>query len=100
MLIMTTVTPRRSSSRCHHCARPGGSRSLAGALGLLAVVAGGCASVHALPPPRETTLAAFVAGASDELRVTILPEPVIQETVVVRPDGMISISLAGDVQAA
>jgi polysaccharide export outer membrane protein len=42
----------------------------------------------------------FEVGASDELRVTILPEPVVQEEVIVRPDGMISISLAGDVQAS
>jgi len=34
------------------------------------------------------------------LSVTILPEPVIQRSVTVRPDGMISIDLVGDIPAA
>jgi polysaccharide export outer membrane protein len=39
-------------------------------------------------------------GAPDVLRVTILPEPEITREAVVRPDGMISIDLVGDVKAA
>jgi polysaccharide biosynthesis/export protein len=97
---MSTAPSRRPSHRGHHRARPRGSRSLASALALFAVASAGCAGVHAVPPPRGSPLENFEVGASDELRVTILPEPVIQETAVVRPDGMISISLAGDVQAA
>ena len=40
------------------------------------------------------------AGAPDRLQVTILPEPVIQEAVTVRPDGMVTIQLVGDVPAS
>lgn len=60
----------------------------------------GCAGISPAPPPEETAFGDFEVGASDELRITVLPEPVIQELAVVRPDGMISISLAGDVPAA
>ena len=42
----------------------------------------------------------YVVGAPDTLLVTILPDPEINREVRVRPDGMISIDLIGDVQAA
>jgi polysaccharide export outer membrane protein len=41
----------------------------------------------------------YVVGAPDELHVTILPDPAIERDVVVRPDGMISVDLIGDVPA-
>ena len=41
-----------------------------------------------------------MVGAPDQLHVTILPDPAIERDVVVRPDGMISIDLIGDVPAA
>jgi polysaccharide export outer membrane protein len=41
-----------------------------------------------------------VIGPPDQLTVTILPEPIIERSVLVRPDGMISIDLIGDVPAA
>ena len=36
----------------------------------------------------------------DQLTISILPEPVIERTVTVRPDGMISVDLLGDVPVA
>ena len=42
----------------------------------------------------------YRVGPPDMLSVTILPEPVIQRSVTVRPDGMISIDLVGDIPAA
>jgi polysaccharide export outer membrane protein len=39
-------------------------------------------------------------GAPDTLHVTILPDPTIERDVTVRPDGMISLDLIGDVPAA
>ena len=61
----------------------------------------GCAGLNPVPAPTGAPFSEhYQVGASDELRVTILPDPVTQEDVVVRPDGMISISLAGDVQAS
>jgi polysaccharide export outer membrane protein len=39
-------------------------------------------------------------GAPDALHVTILPDPAIERDVTVRPDGMVSIDLIGDVPAA
>ncbi len=51
-------------------------------------------------PPAAPPIAGYVVGAPDELQVTILPEPTIDRSVRVRPDGMISIDLIGDVRAA
>jgi polysaccharide export outer membrane protein len=39
-------------------------------------------------------------AAPDELLVIVMPEPQITRQTVVRPDGMISVDLVGDVQAA
>ena len=64
-----------------------------------ALIGMGCASYHpAAAPPMH--FEPYQAGAPDELHVTILPEPVIQEAVKVRPDGMITIQLVGDVPAS
>jgi polysaccharide export outer membrane protein len=68
-------------------------------LALLALVALGCASYDLVPPPADTTFSAFRVGAPDQLEITILPEPVISRVSVVRPDGMISVDLIGDVPA-
>jgi polysaccharide export outer membrane protein len=67
-------------------------------LGLLAVAAAGCSTTPA-PPPKAGSHAAYRVGAPDNLTVTILPDPVIRNEVVVRPDGMISVELIGDVPA-
>jgi polysaccharide export outer membrane protein len=58
----------------------------------------GCASQ--VPPPKVGPPVAYRVGAPDVLLVTILPDPVIERTVIVRPDGAITIDLVGDVPAA
>lgn len=65
-------------------------------IGVLAVLAG-CAYRPMSPP--AVVYEPYRAGAPDELLVTILPEPVVQEDVIVRPDGLITIQLVGDVLA-
>jgi len=42
----------------------------------------------------------YVIGASDVLTVTVWKEPTLSGNVLVRPDGMISLPLLGDVQAS
>ncbi len=71
-------------------------RVAAAALGLLLV---GCASPQVNPPPAPVTLP-YRVGPPDQLLITILPDPAIDRQATVRPDGMISIDLVGDVPAA
>lgn len=52
------------------------------------------------PPPAAPQSVDYVVGAPDVLEIYILPEPVIEREVRVRPDGMISVDLVGDVRAA
>ncbi|HEY3253564.1 MAG TPA: polysaccharide biosynthesis/export family protein [Polyangiaceae bacterium] len=59
----------------------------------------GCATTPT-PPPERATAASYIVGAPDSLHVTILPDPTIERDVTVRPDGMISLDLIGDVPAA
>jgi len=42
----------------------------------------------------------YVIGASDVLIITVWKEPTLSGTILVRPDGMISLALLGDVQAS
>lgn len=58
----------------------------------------GCTSPKA--PPEDPGAPPYLTGPPDELTITILPDPIIERTVVVRPDGMISIDLVGDVPAS
>ena len=60
----------------------------------------GCLTPAPAPPPPAPPVPGYVVGAPDVLLVTVLPEPEISREVRVRPDGMISIDLIGDVQAA
>lgn len=76
-----------------------GMRRRAAWLALVLVLGVACAS----PPPTPEPPVAFEeyrVGAPDQLIVTVLPDPIIQENVVVRPDGKITIQLIGDVEAA
>ncbi len=68
------------------------------ALGLAPGLAG-CAST-AGPPPTAEAGRPYRIGPPDQLVITILPAPEIQRQVTVRPDGMISIDLVGDIPAA
>ena len=69
-------------------------------VGLWLISATGCLSPDPTPPPAAPPIGGYVVGAPDLLLVTILPEPEISREVRVRPDGMISIDLVGDVLAA
>jgi polysaccharide export outer membrane protein len=53
-------------------------------------------------PPAAIAAASdsYVIGASDELTVTVWKEPTLSGSLLVRPDGMISVPLLGDVQAS
>jgi polysaccharide export outer membrane protein len=42
----------------------------------------------------------YVIGASDEINVNVWKEPTLSGSLLVRPDGMISVPLLGDVQAS
>lgn len=74
-------------------------RHLTVVLALLGAAALGCASTNPVPAPGGGTFSSYRVGAPDILEVTILPEPTIERQVVVRPDGMISMDLIGDVPA-
>ncbi len=68
---------------------------------LIAMFAGlGCAGWYSPTPAPPMHFAPYQTGAPDHLVVTILPEPMVQDTVIVRPDGMITIQLIGDVPAS
>ena len=76
-----------------------GFAPFAAALAVLA--AGACASpgIGLAPPPAPESLP-YRIGPPDKLDITILPDPTISRQVVVRPDGMISIDLVGDIPAS
>ncbi len=81
--------------------RPVRTQRLGLALLALSISAGtiGCAAVNVGPPPAPEMLP-YRVGPPDRLTITILPDPAIERTATVRPDGMISIDLVGDVPAA
>lgn len=70
--------------------------ALAGSLLALGI---GCATAGTAPPPSPAA-ETYRVGPPDQLTVTVLPEPVIERNVTVRPDGKFSLDLIGDVQAA
>ena len=58
---------------------------------------------QAVPAPAVTALSvpdSYVIGASDVVIVNVLKEPTLSSSLLVRPDGMISMPLLGDIQAA
>jgi polysaccharide biosynthesis/export protein len=50
--------------------------------------------------PTATTSDSYIIGPSDVLAVTVWKEPTLSGSILVRPDGMISLTLLGDVQAS
>lgn len=68
------------------------------ALALGAALSGCATRTFEPPPPPETV--PYRVGPPDQLMITILPDPPIDRQATVRPDGMISIDLVGDVPAA
>ncbi len=51
-------------------------------------------------PAAGPASSSYVIGPSDMLTVTVWKEPTLSGNVLVRPDGMITVSLIGDVQAS
>jgi polysaccharide export outer membrane protein len=51
-------------------------------------------------PAAGTNSDSYVIGASDVLTVTVWNQPTLSGTILVRPDGMITVALIGDVQAS
>jgi polysaccharide export outer membrane protein len=60
----------------------------------------GAAAAEAKASTTESSNAAYVIGPEDVLKVDVWKEPEMSGNVPVRPDGKISMSLLGDVQAA
>lgn len=70
---------------------------------LLAIAAPGLAADKAAPaasPAPAPTADEYVLGVEDKLGISVWKEPDLAKTVVIRPDGMITFPLVGDVQAA
>jgi polysaccharide export outer membrane protein len=62
--------------------------------------AGKPAQVAAPALAAGTATDSYVIGASDVLTVTVWKEPTLSGSLLVRPDGMISLPLLGDIQAS
>jgi len=62
----------------------------------------GCAGPGAAPPPSAAEGPAYhyVIGAGDQLQLFVWKSPDLSTTLTVRPDGMISLPLIEDIQAA
>jgi polysaccharide export outer membrane protein len=75
--------------------------ALCAASGLMLV---SCATDSAIyettPPDSRNASSTYTLGPPDRLRIVVLPDPAIEREVTVRPDGIISIDLVGDVPAA
>lgn len=73
-----------------------------GALGILVSLAGGAVAreLESKPAERGPSSQAYVIGLGDTLRIAVWKEPELTGEVTVRPDGMITMPLLGDVEAA
>ena len=54
----------------------------------------------AAPDAAKAATDSYVIGATDVLAVSVFKEPTLSSSILVRPDGMISMPLLGDVQAS
>jgi polysaccharide export outer membrane protein len=72
------------------------------ALWTLALLAGCATGGKVVPPPQESFVESkqYVIGVGDSLQVTVWRNPELSVAVPVRPDGMISTPLVGDIMAA
>lgn len=74
--------------------------SVAGVYGQTKDASNKPADGSAAPAPAAAATDSYVIGASDVLTITVWKEPTLSGNILVRPDGMISLALLGDVQAA
>jgi len=80
-------------------------RTLTVIIGLVLGFAGAFAAAQSTnstpaPPPSSQAPGTYVIGPQDVLYVSVWKEPDLTNTLPVRPDGMISLPLLGDVEAA
>lgn len=94
---MTTSIVLRRLRDLAHVGRHLAAATLRGFAALALV---GCAGIDPQPPPEALQLATYTIGPPDQLEITVLPDPLIERRVTVRPDGRISFDLIGDVEAA
>lgn len=93
-------------AQCLVSSRSGGLRTVVALLVSSLGLAAGCASPMmpdgVAPPVLDAAAQAelYRVSGADRLTVRVLPDPAIERTVVVRPDGYFSMDLIGDVQAA
>jgi polysaccharide biosynthesis/export protein len=66
---------------------------------VLAISLLAAACFHSPNPAPDVKYLEYKIGPPDRLTVTVLPDPPVVENVVVRPDGMVTIQLVGDVLA-
>jgi len=63
-----------------------------------------CPAQDKMPAAKDAAKSAvpesYIIGASDNITVTVFKEPTLSSSLLVRPDGMISMPLLGDVRAA
>lgn len=88
--IARAFAPSRSQSRS-------GGKWRRGAAIAAALVGSAC--IHTPTPAPPVEYLDYRIGPPDRLTVTVLPDPAIVENTLVRPDGMITIQLIGDVRA-
>jgi polysaccharide export outer membrane protein len=103
LLVEEAVNHPEASRRSHetrevHAASPRAAFVLCTLVAVAVVV--GCASTPTQTETPTPASAPYRVGISDQLLLRIHPEPEIERTVTVRPDGMVSIDLIGDVLAA
>ena len=87
--------PKPTTTATTTTANPAPATAAAGAVAAGTQAAG-------VPPAGSPTVdsSRYVIGADDSLQVTVWREPTLSGTFPVRPDGMISLVLAGDIPAA
>lgn len=74
-----------------------------GAVGLIMVALFGCARYPDAPsvaPPSIEAESAYIVGPTDQLTIFVWRQPDLSTSVVVRPDGKMSVPLIDDLQAA
>lgn len=73
-----------------------------GLISLLVFILGGCSGLPAsseMPPVSEMDQESYQIGVGDTVQVHVWRNPELSQSIVVRPDGFISMPLMGDVRA-
>lgn len=73
-----------------------------GLIVLLALIVGGCSGLPSsteMPPASELEPEPYLIGVGDTIAIHVWRNPELGQTIVVRPDGYISMPLMGDIKA-